>query len=103
MSYVIQSIETFEPSAGCYRGTVTKCFFFCFRANKWEDLAPLPQKKGDLVCRFFNDKLVVAGGMGAESMEVLPQVHKKCYRIVPNLRPGAFFKLKNDSDFLPPK
>ena len=45
-----------------------------FRANKWESLSPLPQKKGDLVCRFFNERLVVVGGMGAESMEVLPQV-----------------------------
>jgi len=52
---------------------------FDVRANKWEDLAPLPQKKGDLVCRFFNDKLVVAGGMGAESMEVLPQVFAECH------------------------
>ena len=46
-----------------------------YSANKWEDLAPLPQKKGDLACRFFNGQLVVAGGMGAESMEVLPQVN----------------------------
>ena len=46
------------------------------RANKWEILSPLPQKTADLVCTFFNDRLVVVGGMGAESMEVLPKVGK---------------------------
>jgi len=52
---------------------------FDIRANKWEGLAPLPQKKGDLVCRFFNDRLVVVGGMGTESMETVPQVYAECH------------------------
>ena len=57
-------------------------FFRFLRANKWEGLAPLPQKKGDLVCRFFNDRLVVVGGMGTESMETVPQVIRQFVEII---------------------
>lgn len=56
---------------------------FDIRANQWDSLSPLPQKKGDLVCEWMGDQLLVVGGMGAESPEAVPTVHGQIHAYDP--------------------